>query len=55
MDSLRLDSWILGWNIQRLFFSFCKNRRRQGKAREGKGNKSGIYDLHNLFQDTHDD
>lgn len=50
MDSLRLDCWVLGWNVQ-LFFSL----NRRGEAREGKGREGGIYDLHNLFQDTHDD
>lgn len=36
MDSLRLDSWVLGWNIQ-LFFSLNrKGKARQGKGREGK-------------------
>lgn len=44
--------WIVGFwvGIFSYFFSFCKNRRRQGKGREG-----GICDLHNLFQDTHDE
>lgn len=38
MDSLRLDSWVLGWNIQRPFSSSLNRRGkgRQGKGREGK-------------------
>lgn len=43
MDSLRLDSWVLGWNVQRLFFSFLLNRR--GEARQGKV----VYATYTIF------
>lgn len=36
MDSLRLDSWVLGWNIQRRFFFFVMVEAKQGKGRETK-------------------
>lgn len=47
MDSLRLDSWVLGWNIQRRFF-FSLNRR--GEAREGKGREGKVvYMTYTIF------
>lgn len=35
MDSLRLDSWVLGWNIQLLVFIFF-SLNGGGEARDGK-------------------
>lgn len=39
--------WIVGFSAT--FFLY------KVEARRGKGREGGICDLHNLFQDTHDD
>lgn len=53
MDSLRLDSWGLGWNVQRLFFSFFFfpfAKIVEGKAREGKGREiKVVYVTYTIF------
>lgn len=48
--------WIVGFWVgifSDVFFFFFLNGR--GEARQGMGREGGICDLHNLFQDTHDE
>lgn len=45
--------WIVGFWVGIFSDFFSLNRR--GEVRQGKGREGGIYDLHNLFQDTHDE
>lgn len=45
--------WIVGFWVGMFSYFFSLNRR--GEVRQGKGREGGICDLHNLFQDTHDD
>lgn len=49
MDSLRLDRGF-GLEYSATFFSFCKNRRRQGKARQGKARDGKVvYVTYTIF------
>lgn len=53
MDSLRLDSWVLGWNVQLLFFPFAKiveGKAREGKGKEGKAREGKVvYMTYTIF------